>query len=76
MDAGAQTGKREKGGCELYFSIFGADGHDELGKNRNILMIFPTNNKLALTRTYFSIRKGWIWHTHSGTRSHTGGKRI
>ena len=43
------------------------NGRDELNENGKRLLTFAANNKLALTNTLSSMRKGGVSHTHNGT---------
>ena len=46
--------------------VLGAYGRDELNDNGKCLLNFATDNKLAVTNTFFSARKGGISHTYNG----------
>lgn len=65
MDANARTGKRIEGdGTDD--GVLGAYGRDEMNDNGKLLLNFASDNKLAITNTFFSTRKGGISHTHNG----------
>ena len=55
--------------------VLGACGRDELNNNKRLLSL-ASDNKLALTNTFFSTRKGGISHTFNGVNSHKDRKRI
>ena len=61
IDANARTGKRMEG-CDDGRAL-GAYGRDELTNNGKRLLSLASDNKLALTNTFFSARKGGISHT-------------
>ena len=56
VDANARTGKRMDGCGDG--RVLGAYGRDELNNNGKRLLTFAEDNKLALTNTFFSTRKG------------------
>ena len=58
MDANARTGMREVGGADSGKKILRAYGRDELNEHGKRLLTFAANNKLALTNTFSSTRKG------------------
>ena len=72
MDANARTGDRLDGGDGR---VIGMYGRDELNDNGMLLLNFATENRLALTNTFFETRKGGIWHTYNGV-SGTDCKRL
>ena len=49
--------------------MLGAYGRDELNNNVKRLLIFAKENKLAVTSTCFSSRKGGVSHTFNGISS-------
>ena len=63
MDANARTGERVDGEDER---IMGEHGRDKLNDNGRLLLTFATDNRLAITNTFFPTRKGGIWHTYNG----------
>lgn len=74
VDANARTGKRmEECGDGR---VLGAYGRDELNSNGKRLLAFASDNRLALTNTFFSARKGGISHTFNGISSRNDRKRI
>ena len=74
VDANARTGKRMDGCGDG--RVLGAYGRDELNSNGKRLLAFASDNKLALTNTFFSTRKGGISHTFNGISSRNDQKRI
>ena len=72
INAKAQTGKRMKG-CDDG-RVLGAYGRDELNGKR--LLTVASDNKLALTNTFFSTPKGGISQTFTGINSGNDQKRI
>ena len=78
MDANARTGRRIEGESLQDEGILGTYERDELNDNGKLLLSFATDNKLAITNTFFSTRKGGVSHTYNGvTGSRTGDfKRI
>ena len=54
----------------------GAYGRDELNNNGKRLLPLASDNKLALTNTFFSARKGGVSHTCNGINSRNDRKRI
>ena len=56
--------------------VLGAYGRHEPNTNGDRLLIFAQDNKLALTNTFFSTRKGGVSHTSDGISSRNGQKRI
>ena len=63
MDANARTGEKIEGERTDDDGVLGAYGRDELNNNGKCLLNFATDNKLAVTSTFFSTRKGGISHT-------------
>ena len=57
-DANARTGKRMEG-CDDG-RVLGAYGRDDLNNNGKRLLSLASDNKLTLTNTFFSERKGGI----------------
>ena len=55
---------------------FVAYGRDELNNNGKRLLSLASDNKLALTNTFFSARKGGTSHTFNGINSRNDRKRI
>ena len=78
MDASARTGEKIKGERTEDDGELGAYGRDELNNNGKRLLNFATDNKLAVTNTFFSTRKGGISHTYNGVIGDRAGyfKRI
>ena len=78
MDANARTGEKIEGEGTEDDGVLGAYGRDELNKNGKRLLNFATDNKLAVTNTFFSTRKGGISHTYNGVIGDRAGdfKRI
>ena len=78
MDANARTGEKIEGERMEDDGVLGAYGHDELNNNGKRLLNFATDNKLAVTNTFFSTRKGGISHTYNGVIGDRAGdfKRI
>ena len=66
MDANARTGEKIEGEKTEDDGVLGAYGRDELNNNGKRLLNFATDNKLAVTNTFFSTRKGSISHTYNG----------
>ena len=66
MDANARTGEKIEGERTEDDGVLGAYGRDELNNNGKRLPNFSTDNKLAVTNTFFSTRKGGISHTYNG----------
>ena len=64
MDVNARTGKKIEGERTEDDGVRGAYGRDELNGNGKRLLNFATDNKLAVTNTFFSTRKGGISHTY------------
>ena len=56
--------------------VLRAYGRDELNNNSKRLMSLASDNKLALTNTFFSARKGGLSHTFNGINSRNDRKRI
>ena len=78
MDANARTGEKIEGEGREDDGLLGAYGRDELNNNGKRLLNFATDNKLAVTNTFFSTRKGGISHTYNGVIGDRAGdfKRI
>ena len=78
MDANARTGLKIEGERTEDDGVLGAYGRDELNNNGKRLLNFATDNKLAVTNTFFSTRKGDISHTYNGVIGDRAGdfKRI
>ena len=77
MDANARTGEKIEGEGTEDDRVLGAYGRDELNNNGKRLVNFATDNKLAVTNTFFSTRKGGISHTYNGVIEDAGDfKRI
>ena len=78
MDANARTGLKIEGERTEDDGVLGAYGRDELNSNGKRLLNFATDNKLAVTNTFFSTRKGGISHTYNGVIGDRAGdfKRI
>ena len=78
MDANARTGEKIEGERTEDDGVLGAYGRDELNNNGKRLLNFATDNKLAITNTFFSTRKGGISHTYNGVIGDRAGdfKRI
>ena len=66
MDANARTGEKVEGERTEDNGVLGAYGRDELNDNGKRLMNFATDNKLAVTNTFLSTRKGGISQTCNG----------
>ena len=66
MDANARTGEKIEGERTEDDGVLGAYGRDELNDNGKRLLNFATDNKLAVTNTFFGTRKGGISHTYNG----------
>ena len=64
MDANARTGEKIEGERTEDSGVLSAYGRDELNNNGKRLLNFATDNKLAVTYTFFSTRKGGISHTY------------
>ena len=71
MDANARTDEKIQGEGTEDDGELGAYGRDELNNNGKRLLNFATDNKLAVTNTFFSTREGGISHTYNGV---TGGR--
>ena len=56
--------------------VLGGYGRDELNSSGKGLLTFAKDNKLALTNTFFSTRKGGVSHTFNGVSSRNCQKRI
>ena len=78
MGANARTGEKREGERTEDDGVLGAYGRDELNNNDKRLLNFATDNKLAVTNTFFSTRKGGISHTYNGVIGYRAGdfKRI
>ena len=78
MDANARTGGKIEGERTEDDGVLGAYRRDELNNNGKRLLNFATDNKLAVTNTFFSTRKGGISHTYNGVIGDRAGdfKRI
>ena len=78
MDANARTGEKIEGERTEDDGVLGAYGRHELNNNGKRLLNFATDNKLAVTNTFFSTRKGAISHTYNGVIGDRAGdfKRI
>ena len=78
MDANARTGEKIHGERTEDDGVLGAYGRDELNNNGKRLVNFATDNKLAVTNTFFSMGKGGISHTYTGVIGDRAGdfKRI
>ena len=63
IDANARTGKRIEG-CDDG-RVLGAYGRDELNNNGQRLLSLASDNKLALTNTFFRARKSGLYHINS-----------
>ena len=74
MNANAGTGTRIEG-CDDG-RVLGAYGRDESNNNGKRLSLLASDNKLALTNTFFSVRKGGLSHTFNGINSRDDRKRI
>ena len=66
MDANARTGEKIEGERTEDDGVLDAYGHDKLNDNSKRLLNFATDNKLPVTNTFFSTRKGGISHTYNG----------
>ena len=73
-DANARTGKRMEE-CDDG-TVLGAYGRDELNNNGNRLLSLASDNKLAVTNTFFSARKGGLSHTFNRINSRNDRKRM
>ena len=74
MYANARIGETIEGERTEDDGVLGAYGRDELNDNGKILLNFATDNKLAVTNTFFSTCKGGISHTYNGViRDRAGG---
>ena len=72
MDANARTRRRIEGESLQDEGILGTYGRDGLNDNGKLLLTFATDNKLAITNTFFSTRIGRVSHTYNGvTGNHT-----
>ena len=78
MDANASTGEKIEGERTDDDGVLGAYGRDEYNNNGKCLLNFAKDNKLAVTNTFFSTRKGGISHTENGVIGDRAGdfKRI
>ena len=78
MDANVRTGEKIEGERTEDNGVLGAYGRDELNDNGKGLLNFATDNKLAVTNTFFSTRKGDILRTYDGVIGDRAGdfKRI
>ena len=78
MDANARTGEKIEGERTEDDGVLGAYGRDELNNNGKRLLNFATDNKFAVTNTFFSTSKGGISHTYNGVIGDRAGdyKRI
>ena len=78
MDANARTDEKIEGERTEDDGVLGAYGRDELNNNGKRLLNFATDNKLAVTNTFFSTRKDGILHTYNGVIGDRAGdfKRI
>ena len=65
MDANARTGEKIEGEGTEDDGVLGAYGRDELNNTGKRLLNFATDNKLAVTNTFFSTRKGGISHIYN-----------
>ena len=65
IDANARTGQRMEESLQEE-GVLGAYGRDELNDNGHLLLTFAADNRLAITNTFFSTRKGGISHTYNG----------
>ena len=74
VDANARTGKRMDGCGDG--RVLRAHGRDELNSSGKGLLTFAKDNKLALTNTFFSTRKGGVSHTFNGVSSRNDQKRM
>ena len=63
---GQNLGRRIEGESLQDEGILGTYGYDELNHNGKLLLSFATDNKLAITNTFFSTRKGGVSHTYNG----------
>ena len=66
MDANACNGEKIEGERTEDDGVLDAYGRDESNKNGKRLLNFATDNKLAVTNTFLSTRKGGISHTYNG----------
>ena len=78
MDANARTGEKIEGERTEDDGVLGAYGRDELNDNGKLLLNFATDNKRAVTNSFFSTRNGGISYTYSGVIGDRAGdfKRI
>ena len=78
MDANARIGEKIEGERTEDDGVLGAYARDELNNNSKRLLKFATDNKLAVTNTFFSTRKSGISHTYNGVIEDRAGdfKRI
>ena len=76
VDANVRTGNRMDGYRDG--RVLGAYGRDDLHNNGTRLLTFAKDNKLAITNTFFSTRKGGVSHTSTfnGISSRNDLKRI
>ena len=65
MYANARIGENIEGERTEDDGVLGAYGRDELNDNGKLLLNFATDNKLAVTNTFFSTCKGGISHTYN-----------
>ena len=77
MNANARTGLKIEGERTEDDGLLGAYGRDELNNNGKRLLNFASDNKLAVTNTFFT-RKGGISQTYNGVIGDRAGdfKRI
>ena len=73
VDANASTGNGMEGCGDC--RVLAAYGRDELNSNGKHLLAFASDNKLAVTNTFFSARKGGISHTFNGISNRNDQKR-
>ena len=78
MDANARTSEKIEGERTEDDGVLGAYGRGDLNNNSKRLLNFAPDNKLAVTNTFFSTRKGGISHTYNGVIGDRAGdfKRI
>ena len=78
MDANARTGEKIEGEGTEDDGVLGAYGRDELNNNGKRLPNFATDNKHAVTNTFFSTLKGGISYIYNGVIGDRAGdfKRI
>ena len=65
IGANARTGEKIEGERTEDDGVLGACGRHELNNNGKRLLNFATDNKLAVTNTFFSTRKGGISHIYN-----------